>query len=188
MIRVATSTDSQAILDIYAPYITDTAITFETEVPDISAFTQRVTAICAQYPFLVYLEGNDIVGYAYASQHRERAAYRYGVDVSIYVLPQYHGSGVAHRLYGCLFELLKMLGYYNAYAACTVPNDKSIRFHQKLGFTLIGTHHNTGYKLGKWHDVVWLEKVLSEYKERPDEIKGIDELGEEQLQAVLGGF
>lgn len=179
LIRLARKSDSENILRIYAPYIEDTAVSFETEVPTVNDFANRIETICQQYPYLVYQADDKTVGYAYASRHRERDAYRYDVDVSIYVLNEYQGSGVAHKLYGCLFKILKEQGYYNAYAACTTPNEKSLKFHSKFGFLLIGTHHNTGYKFGKWHDVIWLEKMINEITEKPVTIKSINELSKE---------
>lgn len=184
IIRMATPSDSEAILKIYAPYIEETAVSFETETPSAAEFARRIEEIIEKYPYLLYQIDGEIVGYAYASRHRERAAYLYDTDVSIYVLPQYHGCGAAYKLYNCLFAILKELGYYNAYAAYTVPNEKSRRFHEKFGFKLIGTHHKTGYKFGKWHDVVWLEKVINEHGENPDEVKSIADLPEEYLKKI----
>lgn len=188
MIRLAAISDSEDILSIYAPFIRDTAITFETEIPSIDEVSCRIKSISKQYPYIVYQIKDEVVGYAYASKHRERSAYRYDVDVSIYVLPEYHGSGIAHKIYDCLFEILKELGYYNAYAAYTVPNEKSIRFHEKFGFTLIGTHHKTGYKFGKWHDVSWLEKIINEHIDKPNLIKSISDLPDEYLNDLFFAY
>ncbi|MCL2775374.1 MAG: N-acetyltransferase family protein [Oscillospiraceae bacterium] len=185
IIRMAAISDSEAILNIYAPYVRDTTISFETDVPDVIEISRRIAEITAQYPYLVYQIDGEIVGYAYASKHRPRDAYKYDVDVSIYVLEQYHGSGIAYKLYDCLFALLIKLGYDNAYAGITVPNDISRRFHEKFGFTLIGTHHKTGYKFGKWHDVVWLEKTINEHSDNPEPVKLISDLPNEQLEDIL---
>jgi len=182
---MAAISDSEAILNIYAPYVRDTTISFETDVPDVIEISRRIAEITAQYPYLVYQIDGEIVGYAYASKHRPRDAYKYDVDVSIYVLEQYHGSGIAYKLYDCLFALLIKLGYDNAYAGITVPNDISRRFHEKFGFTLIGTHHKTGYKFGKWHDVVWLEKTINEHSDNPEPVKLISDLPNEQLEDIL---
>lgn len=162
-IRNATPADARAILDIYAPYVTDTSITFETEVPTIEEFMARMENIQKSYPYLVYEVDGVIVGYAYASKHRERAAYRYSADVSIYVEPSYHKQGIGKALYTKLFDMLRTQGIYTAYACITVPNDASIELHKSLGFTEVGVFHNDGYKLAKWHDVIWLEKALREY-------------------------
>jgi len=174
--RLADISDSEEILNIYAPYIRDTYISFETEVPSVSEFARRIETICRQYPFIVCLVEDKIIGYAYASKHRERAAYCYSVDVSIYVLPEYHGSGTAYKLYEYLFYILKELGYYSAYAAVVVPNDRSICFHQKFGFSVIGTFQKAGYKFGKWLDVIWLEKAIKSYDKAPGAVKSMNEL------------
>ncbi len=187
-IRLATISDSENILKIYAPYIENTAISFETEVPSVADFSERVANISKQYPYLVYQIDGEIVGYTYASKHKERAAYIYDAEVSIYILPEYHGKGIARKLYECLFVLLKKLGYYNVYAGYTVPNIKSMNFHYKSGFTLIGTHHKTGYKFEKWYDVTWLEKSINEYTEKPVGIKSISELSSEYLESVLSPY
>ena len=157
-IRLVKISDSENILKIYGPYIENTAISFEIEVPTIKDFSNRIEKLKDKYPFIVYEIDNSIVGYAYASQHRERMAYLYDVEVSIYLLQEYHGKNISHKLYNCLFALLGKLGYINAYAAYTEPNIQSFKFHQKFDFTIIGTHHKTGYKFGQWHDVTWLEK------------------------------
>lgn len=162
-IRSATPADAAAILAIYAPYITDTVMTFETEVPALTDFTARVASILSGYPYLVCEADGRIVGYAYASQHRARAAYRYSVDVSIYIAPEYHRQGIGRLLYTALFEQLKARGFYTAYAGITLPNEKSVGLHKALGFTEAGTFHRVGYKANQWLDVIWLEKALREY-------------------------
>jgi phosphinothricin acetyltransferase len=161
---MATINDSEDILKIYGPFISDTVISFETEIPSVLDFSRRIENIVKKYPFIIYEIDNNIVGYTYASQHRERAAYAFDVDVSIYVLSEYHGLGIAYKLYECLFILLKKLGYKNAYAAYTEPNIKSMKFHQKFNFKKIGTHHKTGYKFGQWHDVTWVEKTIDKHE------------------------
>ena len=186
--RLAAVSDSESILNIYAPYITDTAVSFETEIPAIGDFSARIAKIAEEYPFVVYEMNGKIIGYAYASRHRERAAYRFDVDVSIYVLPEYHGLGIACKLYDCLFALLKKLGYINAYAAYTESNGRSMKFHQKFGFTLIGVHHKTGYKLGRWHDVTWLEKTINAHDEKPGRVLGIGELSPEYLENLFRSY
>ena len=170
VIRLAKACDAGEMLGIYAPYVSDTAISFETEVPAVEDFSRRIENTSEKYPWLVYLIDDAIVGYAYASQHRGRNAYRYDVEVSIYVLPEYQGVGVAYKLYDRLFALLDKLRYINAYAVIALPNDKSIRFHKKFEFTLIGIHHKTGYKFGKWHDVAWFEKVINTHDDNPKEV------------------
>ena len=188
MIRLVKASDSKEILEIYTPYIKDTAISFETEIPTSIEFSNRIEVISKQYPFLVYEIDNKVIGYAYASKHRERAAYLYNVDVSIYFLPEYHGTGKAYSLYDCLFNILNKLEYRNAYAAVTEPNIKSKKFHQKFDFKLIGTHHKTGYKFGKWHDVTWLEKTINEHTENPKKILSINEISQNYIESLFNSY
>lgn len=162
-IRPAVSTDAEAILKIYAPYITDTVITFETEIPSLEAFTERVAAIQSHYPYLVCELDGTVVGYAYASKHRERAAYRYSVDVSIYVDMNFRHQGIGRALYTHLFEELKQYPYYTAFACITLPNEASVGLHKAFGFQDAGIFHKDGYKAGKWLDVIWMEKSLRQY-------------------------
>jgi phosphinothricin acetyltransferase len=162
-IRDAVCADAKAILDIYTPYITGTCITFETEVPALDEFTLRIENIINNYPYLVCEADGIITGYAYASKHRERAAYQYSADVSIYVRPEYQGKGIGKALYANLFESLKKYKIYTVYAGITLPNDKSVNLHKTFGFKEVGIYKNVGYKLNKWLDVIWLEKQLKEY-------------------------
>ena len=185
MIRLFRSADSGAIRKIYAPYILNTAVSFETEVPDEDSFRARCEKIASAYPYLIYEADGVVAGYAYATQHRERAAYRYGVDVSVYLAPEYQHMGIAKQLYDALFALLGRLGYYIAYACITMPNEASKRFHEKCGFELIGTHRNTGYKFGKWRDVIWMEKALRDHAETPGEIMVIGDLREEEIASIV---
>ena len=101
---------------------------------------------------------------------------------------EYHGAGVAYKLYDCLFKLLDKLGYKNAYAAYTEPNIKSMKFHRKFGFAFIGTHHKTGYKLGKWRDVTWLEKTINTHEEKPNKILSIGEISFEYLDYLFSSY
>ena len=184
-LRLALPEDAEALLAIYAPYVSGTAVSFETAVPSVVDFAQRIAETSLHFPYLVALDGDAPVGYAYASRHRQREAYRYDVETSIYVAPAHHGTGVANKLYGCLFGILTELGYYNAYAACTLPNAKSMGFHARQGFDIIGVHHKTGYKLSSWHDVAWMEKVLRPHDDAPAAVKSISELTAERLVALL---
>ncbi len=175
-IRLATPRDAADILAIYAPYITDTTVTFETQVPTLEAFTQRVETISARYPYIVCEHSGCIVGYAYASRHAERAAYLYDVNVSVYITAAHHGKGIAMRLYDALFALLKRCGYINAYAVISLPNEPSCAFHEKYGFTQVGTFRRIGYKHGVWLDVMWLEKRVNGHEYAPNAVYGMDEI------------
>jgi phosphinothricin acetyltransferase len=184
-IRLVKPTDSAEILNIYTPYIENTAISFEQTVTTIDEFTKRIEGISINYPYLVYEVNGQVVGYAYASQHSGRYAYRFSVDLSIYLSEAYQGAGIAKRLYDCLFEILRKCGYINAYAGYSVPNDKSSRFHKKYGFTPVGTYHKVGYKFGKWHDVTWTEKAIKPHTNNPDEPLSINDLPKKLLDEIF---
>ncbi|MCL2833056.1 MAG: N-acetyltransferase family protein [Treponema sp.] len=162
-IRSAVLSDAQAILGIYAPYITDTCISFETEVPSIEEFGTRIEKIKLDYPYLVCESDGKVAGFAYASKHRERAAYRYSVDVSVYVAPAYQRQGIGSALYTELFEQLCGQSIYTVFAGIALPNDNSTALHKKFGFAQVGIYHNVGYKMGRWLDVMWMEKPLAVY-------------------------
>jgi L-amino acid N-acyltransferase YncA len=162
-IRMATINDAPALAEIYRPYVSDTAVSFELVPPSDQEFAQRVARTLERTPWLVYERGGRIVGYAYASRHREREAYQWSVEVSAYVRTDAQRAGVARALYEKLFELLAMQGFYSAFAGITLPNDASVEFHQALGFKHIGDFHSIGYKFGRWHDTTWLERSIRAY-------------------------
>lgn len=163
IIRAVAIADAKAVLNIYQPYIETTAITFETSVPSLADFTGRIKSNTEKYPWLVAEAEGAIIGYAYASKHRDREAYQWCVESSVYVLEAYHNKGIAKELYSKLFGILQQHGYVNVYAGVTLPNPKSYSFHTKMGFEPIGVYKNIGYKLGKWHDVAWLVKTINEH-------------------------
>ncbi len=159
-IRDAVIGDSDELLEIYAPYVRDTVISLEIAVPGREDFRKRVAGILSAYPYLVYEAEGKIAGYAYATKQMEREGYRYNVSVSVYLRPEFQGRGIGKKLYSRLLPLVKERGYRNAYAGITLPNPRSVGLHQSFGFTQVGVYHHTGYKFGRWHDVVWLEKDL----------------------------
>lgn len=160
-IRTACPQDASACLAIYAPYVTHTSITFETEVPTEEAFTDRIHATLAQYPYLVAEDEGRIIGYCYASPFKSRAAYAWSAETSIYIHPDHQGRGVGRMLYEQL-ELLLIKQHVHTLNACiTYPNPQSIAFHEKMGYTLCAHFHRSGFKHGAWRDIVWMEKQLS---------------------------
>lgn len=175
-IRLVTEADSASILEIYKPFITDTVITFEYDVPSLDDFTERISNIQKKYPWLVCEIDGDIVGYAYASPFHERAAYDWSVDFSIYINPKYHGKRIGKALYCALVELLKLQGYCNAYALVTLPNIKSEGIHESFGFKSVGVCKNVGYKFGEWRDVKWFELEIQQHPKIPSILKVIDEI------------
>ena len=155
MIRLAAREDVSAILNIYAPYIRETAITFEYDVPEISEFEARFDAITAHYPWIVWEENGKILGYAYADRAFARSAYAWDADLSIYLDMEVRGKGIGGRLYGCLEEMLKNHGYFTLYALITGANAPSRKFHEKRGYACEGVLKNSGFKMGRWYDVAW---------------------------------
>jgi phosphinothricin acetyltransferase len=130
---------------------------------------RRISTVLAQYPWLVCESSDKVVGYVYATAHRERAAYRWSVDVAAYVKEDAQRRGIARALYTALFEILALQGYRNAYAGITLPNPASVAMHEAMGFEQVGVYHRVGYKFGKWHDVAWFERPLAERVLEPSE-------------------
>lgn len=185
IIRLADLDDAGKLLQIYAPYVEKTNISFELEVPTLEEFAHRVESISEMYPYLVCEEDGEILGYAYAGRHRERAAYRFSVDIAVYVSPGHHKRHIATALYTALFSLLSELGYHKACAGITGGNEKSIRLHTVMGFEHVGVFQNVGYKHGRWEDVLWMAKTLRDYNEAPREPISIREINQNFLRGVL---
>lgn len=152
--------DAQRTLDIYAPYITDSCISFEYEVPSLEEWQQRIDTIMQKHVWLVCEYNEVIIGYAYAGPHRVRTAYQWSVESAVYIDKDFLGRGAGKLLYLNLFEQLKQQGYANVFAGMTLPNEKSEGLHRNLGFEEIGVFKNIGYKFDKWHDVKWMQKRL----------------------------
>jgi phosphinothricin acetyltransferase len=160
--RVATLDDARAIAEIYAPYVRDTAITFEIDPPpDADEIALRMKRIGAMYPWLVAAVDGEVVGYAYACENRSRAAYRWSVDAAVYLRASTHRKGIGRGLYERLFALLRAQGFVNAFAGITLPNAPSVGLHEAFGFRLIGVHQQVGWKLGAWRDVGWWQLAFA---------------------------
>ena len=185
-IRLITENDISAVLDIYRPYVLNTIISFEYEVPSLEEFTERVKTITAEYPWLVCENQDIIIGYAYASKHRYRTAYQWSPESTVYVSTEFQGKGVGRILYETLFSILRLQGYFNVYAGVGLPNEKSVGFHRALGFDEIGDFKKVGYKHGNWHDTKWFQLHLSEHINNPPAPKTIVEIENgRELQAIL---
>lgn len=159
-IRPATEDDAAVLLAIYAPFVEASTVSFETVVPTVAEFATRIRNALEQWQWLVAERDQRCIGYAYGSSHRQRAAYRWSVEVSAYVHPSAHRRGVGRALYGNLVNDLVRKGFCNAYAGVTLPNAASVGFHRSLGFEPIGTFVAVGRKFGKWHDVAWFHRRL----------------------------
>ncbi|MEL6719451.1 MAG: N-acetyltransferase family protein [Bacteroidota bacterium] len=173
-IRLAEKKDVPSILDIYAPFILNTITSFETKVPTIDEYYQRIQKILEESPFLVCTHQSKVIGYAYASPHRSRQAYAWNREVSVYVANDFHGKKIASALYTALFELLQLQGYANVLAGIAQPNPASVAFHRKMGFKLVGTYEKVGHKFGKYVDTQWWALFIGE--ESAKEIKPLEQI------------
>lgn len=166
-IRLATEQDAKELLEIYRPYVENTAITFEYEVPTVEAFARRIQETLQKFPYLVAVYRGEIFGYTYASPFKNRAAYDWTVESSIYICQDYQKRGLGRRLYTELENIVRRQGVLNI-VACIADSQEadeyltnaSIRFHEKLGYRRAGRLHQCGYKFNRWYDVVWMEKRI----------------------------
>ena len=153
--------DAPACAGIYGPYVRDSAVSFEETAPTAQEIAQRIERIGATHPWLVAERDGRVVGFAYASAHRERAAYRWAADVTVYIDPAHHRRGIARQLYESLFPLLRQQQLHIACAGIALPNDASVRLHEALGFEPVGIYRSIGYKAGAWRDVGWWQLRLA---------------------------
>lgn len=155
LVRLATTHDAESVAAIYRPVVLGTAVSFELEPPTPEEFTQRIERALQGWAWLVAEVGTSVVGYAYGSAHRPRAAYHWSVETTIYVADGHHHQGIGRTLYEALLPLLAEKGFCNAYAGITLPNDASVGLHRRVGFQPIGVFKSVGRKFGAWHDVSW---------------------------------
>jgi len=160
--RPVLEADAPAMLAIYRPYVESTVISFEQEVPSLEEYTARVRKYIAGWAGVIAEAEGQVLGYAYGSSHRERAAYKWSVETTVYVAAGAQRRGVGRRLYSTLLPLLKDAGYCNAYAGVALPNPASLALHQAVGFKAVGTFPRVGYKFGQWRDVAWFHLALRE--------------------------
>jgi L-amino acid N-acyltransferase YncA len=160
LLRSATEDDGAACASIYAPYVTDTAISFETEPPSPSETSRRIRAALDRHAWLVLEEGESIIGYAYGAPFRDRAAYAWSCEVSVYMEMGRRRTGGGRTLYEALLERLADRGFHLAVAGMTLPNDASLALHRALGFEPVGVYRQVGFKHGRWHDVAWAQRLL----------------------------
>ena len=184
-VRMATRADAPKLLEIYAPYVQETAITFEYEVPTVEEFQRRIENTLQKYPYLVAEQEGELLGYAYASSFHARAAYAWAVETSVYVKQDKKKCGIGRLLYEALERQLKGQNILNLYACIAYPENEdeyltrdSVRFHQRLGFDLIGEFHKCGFKFNRWYNMVWMEKHIGEHTAMPETVEkfgGYDE-------------
>jgi phosphinothricin acetyltransferase len=159
--------DAAACVAIYAPYVETGATSFEEEPPSSAEFAERMTAMAATYPWLVAESEDEAVGYAYACPHRSRPAYRWAVEVSVYVAAEHRRRGCARALYEELMGRLRRQGFHIACAGITLPNEASVALHESLGFLPVGVYRRIGWKAGAWRDVGWWQLELEPASDRP---------------------
>ena len=166
-LQIATTADAEAIAAIYAPIVRETEISFEAAAPTPEEMAIRIARNLQTHPWLVFKKDDEVLGYAYATPHRSREAYRWSCETSVYIGEAARRTGIAKQLYLKLFETLKSLGYANALAGITLPNAPSVGFHEHIGFQLIGIYKNVGFKNGKWRDVGWWNCPLQKLSNDP---------------------
>ncbi|MDL2276066.1 N-acetyltransferase family protein [Breznakia sp. OttesenSCG-928-G09] len=184
MIRFITTSDIPFLRKIYAQYI-DTAITFEYTLPSEEDFFKRVETIKIDYPFLVYEEAGQIIGYAYAHRYQARDAYQWNAELSIYLDEVATSKGLGKKFYQAIIEILKLQEVKTVYGIVTLPNKKSESLHTSLGFKQIGKYHNAGYKDKKWHDVAIFEKSIGEHTSNPAPFLPIHQITTKTLENIL---
>ena len=183
-IRLARPEDAPALLEIYAPYVLNTAITYEYEVPSAEEFAGRISEVLQKYPYLLAQRGGEILGYAYAGPFISRRAADWAVETSIYIKESAHGSGLGRLLYTALENILREQGILNLNAAIAAPTGaedeyltrSSIDFHTRMGYSLVGEFHRSGHKFGRWYGLVWMEKHIGEHKENQPAPRRLDEV------------
>ena len=185
LLRTARPSDAECLVEIYAPYVTDTAITFEYEVPSVEEFRSRIEKTLGKYPYIVAEQNGRIMGYAYASAFARRAAYNWSVELSIYLDMEIRRQGIGGRLYQAMEEILKEMHILNMNACISWPKAEdeyltknSVQFHEHMGFRLAGEFHDSGYKFGRWYNVVWMEKMIGDHPENPKPVRTFPEIRE----------
>jgi len=161
IIRNVEKNDIQGILDIYTPFILDSITTFETEVPSLEEFEKRVLETNKKFPWLVAVENDVVLGYAYGSEHRSRCSYQWSCESSVYLAPEARRKGLGKKLYLELFKILKSQGFIQVLAGAALPNEASVGLHKAMGFTEVGIYKKIGYKKGRWIDTYWMQLELN---------------------------
>ncbi len=186
-LRLARDTDAEAMLSIYAPFILNTAVTFECEVPSADAFAQRIRGIMEDYPYLSCEAGGTLIGYGCARRHMERAAYQWSAELSIYIARGWHRRGIGRTIQQALEAILRLQNVRTVVGGVTLPNPNSEGLIASLGFERIGTYRNAGFKRGQWHDVAWFQKAIGDYGPDPAPFLPFRLLPEEKVAEVLKG-
>lgn len=184
-IRIATEQDAEELLKIYAPYVENTAITFEYTVPTLQEFTQRICHVLEKYPYLIAKREGKIVGYACAGTFKGRAAYDWAVETTVYVQENQKKTGIGRELYEALEKLLALQNIQNLNACIaylevedTYLTHDSVRFHERMGYRMVGEFYKCGYKGGRWYNMVWMEKHIGRHEDEPQAVKPFHDIRE----------
>lgn len=191
--RMAAEADAEELLRIYAPYVTNTAISFEYDIPSVVEFSQRIRNTLKKYPYIVAIEDKRIVGYAYASAFKERAAYNWAVETTVYLDQHCRGKGIGRKIYLTLENILRCQNIMNLNACIAYTDDKdaylnntSSVFHEHVGYTKVAHFKKCGYKFNAWYDMVWMEKIIGEHPDKPEPFISITEI-EAKINNILDG-
>lgn len=183
IIRSATVNDAQALLDIYTPYVTDTAITFELTVPSPEDFQERIIRTLQKYPYIVAESDGEILGYAYTGTFVDRQAYDWSAETTVYLKQDKRGFGLGKKLYKAIERISRAQNIINLNACIGYPesedeylSNSSARFHERMSYQFVGKFHKCGYKFGRWYDMVWMEKCLGEHPNAPNPVIPFPEL------------
>lgn len=195
VIRPASPEDAEALLEIYAPYVRETAISFEYDVPSPEKFRERIRKTLERFPYLLAEAEGELLGYAYTGPFKNRAAYDWAVETTIYLRRDLRRQGLGRRLYGALEDISRAQGVRNleACVACPEAEDpyltwNSVNFHAHMGFRLVGTFYKCGYKFGNWYNMVWMEKLLGEHPARPDPVIPFSELSPGLVNTICNQY
>lgn len=191
--RIAKVEDASRILEIYAYYVENTAVSYEYDVPSLEEFTERIRSTLVKYPYIVAEEDGRIIGYIYASRFAQRAAYGWAAGTSIYIDRDYHRRGIGKLLYEKLEAILKLQNITNLYAGAADPTEEedpyltrnSEHFHEAIGYKPVARYHGCGSKFGRWYNLLWMEKIINEHSVPPKEVIPFSELAESAVQAIL---
>lgn len=189
MIRIAEDNDWKGLLEIYAYYVEQTAVTFEYEVPSAEEFRERIRRTLRRYPYLISETDGRITGYAYAGPLKERRAYDWSVETTVFTAKDARGHGIGRKLYKALERALALQNVINLNACIAYPDPEdeyltknSARFHEHMGYRHVGRFHKCGYKFGRWYDIVWMEKCISTHPRRPSEIRDFCDIRDEYMK------
>lgn len=191
-IRIATINDAKELLNIYVPYVTDTAISFECDVPSLTEFEARIANIIKKYPYLVAECDGEILGYAYTHAFVGRTAYDWSAETTIYLKENKTKMGIGRMLYEALERVSRAQNILNLNACIGYPEIEdehltlnSVQFHEHMGYRMVGTFHNCGYKFGTWYHMVWMEKMLGEHEPSPLPVIPFSELNKDKITHLL---